>query len=211
VILPGDPETSRIDFGEALWTWWKGHHLSPFEGASTDWGNGLYPTSGAAVRCVALSDGNWDSYLALCRHGGLEMGMGPEGAAERDGRRIFWLTRIVGRVWAALHVYRDVAQRFELSGPWECSLALLKTRGGSLGNFGEGWLEYPDPGANPRVCQEANLLWRGEADEWLHPEELRQMAFRMGAWVEDSWGMETRRFLAHRGPLAGQFDVKHYR
>jgi hypothetical protein len=139
------------------------------------------------------------------------MGLGPEGAAEREGGRVFWLVRIVGRLWAALHLYREVVARFDIVGPWECSVALVKTRGANLGNFGSGWAEYPDPRANPRACSEPNLLSRRELIKWPGPDETRTLAFGFGAWIEDSWGMQCRRFLAHSGPLAGGFDGARYR
>jgi hypothetical protein len=211
LVLPGDPEVSRVDFDQSVWAWWKSAHESPLDGAATDWGNTMRPTTGAAVRCVSLSDEEWDSYLALCRHGGLDMGMGGDGAAERDGRRIFWLVRMVGRLWTALHLYREIGPRFGVTGPWECSVALIRTREASLGNFATGWAEYTDPWANQRRCRESNLLWRRELDEWPGTEEARSLVFSIGGWIEDSWGVETRRFIAHSGPLAGQFDVTRYR
>ena len=47
LVLPADPEVSRIEFDEPMWDWWKGAHQSPFEGSPTDWGNFLLPTSSA--------------------------------------------------------------------------------------------------------------------------------------------------------------------
>jgi hypothetical protein len=171
----------------------------------------MRPTSGAAVRCVSLSDEEWDSYLGLCRHGGLDMGIGGDGAAERDGRRIFWLVRIVGRLWSALHLYREIVTRYSVTGPWECSAALIGTHEASLGNVATGWLDYPDPWANQHRCREPNLLWRRELDEWPGPEEARSLAFSIGGWIEDSWGIQARRFIAQSGECAGQFDVTRYR
>jgi hypothetical protein len=211
LVLPADPEVNRIEFDEALWEWWKGTRQSPFEGSPIDWGNFLLPTSSAAVRCVSVTEEKWDSYLALSRYGGLDMGLGRDGAAERDGVRVFWLVRTVGRLWAALQLYREIVARFDIVGPWECSVALVNTRGGSLGNFGSGWAEYPDPRANPRACSEPNLLFRRELIEWPGPDETRALAFSFGAWIEDSWGMQCRRFIAHGGPLAGKFDAARYR
>lgn len=137
LILPGDPEVSRIEFDQSLWEWWKKAPEGAFAEPRTDWGNAFLPTSAAAVRCVSLFEDKWDSYLALPRHGGFDMGLGAEGATERESGRIFCLVRIVGRIWAALHLYREVVVRFGLTGPWECAVALVKTRGGSLGNFGD--------------------------------------------------------------------------
>ena len=116
LVLPADPEVSRIKFDE-------GAHQSAFEGSPTDWGELPSPTSSAAVRCVALAEEKWDSYLALPRYVGLDMGRGPEGAGEREGGQVFWLVRIVGRLWAGLHLYREVVARFDIVGPWECSVA----------------------------------------------------------------------------------------
>jgi len=70
---------------------------------------------------------------------------------------------------------------------------------------------YPDPKANPRTCTEPNLLSRRELIEWPDAEETRSLAFGFGAWIEDSWGMQCRRFLANTGPLAGEFDRERYR
>jgi hypothetical protein len=137
------------------------------------------------------------------------MGLGLDGAHEENERRVFWLVHIVGRVWTTLQLYRDAIGRFGIKGPWECSVALLKTVGGAIGNFGVGWAQYGHPLANVRPCSEANLLWRRELDVW--PDDTQQVAFRIGAWIEESWDSQLGRFLAHEGPLAGQFDVSQYR
>ncbi len=98
-----------------------------------------------------------------------------------------------------------------MNGPWECSIALRKTGGAALGNFGAGWAEYGDPRANTRPCPEPNLLWRRELDSWPAAEETRQLAYGVGAWVEDSFGSLNRRFLAREGKLTGEFDWQRYR
>lgn len=74
--------------------------------------------------------------------------MGRRGSTQHQDRsgntqRIFRLIPVVGRVWAALELYRDVVARFGLVGPWEVTLALIQTRTAALGHFGEGWAE-PD-------------------------------------------------------------------
>lgn len=214
LILPGDPEHDAVGFDESLWSWLKGEFESPFEGRPTDWGQHPLPTTAAAVRCLQISADrwNWDSYLAIHRHGGLDMGVGVEGGRDTDGnRRAFWLLRIVGRSWAAFHIHGEVVRRFGVKGPWECSVALLRTFGAVLGDFGTGWAEYGDPRANVGSCPEPNLLWRRELDSWPGPDETRQQAFGFGAWIEDSFGSQRRRFLARDGKLAGQFDWLRYR
>ena len=76
LILPRDPEAIRLEFDEALWNWWKTPRQAPFGELSIDWGNTHFPSSGAAIRCLAISDEKWESYLALMRHGGLDMSLG---------------------------------------------------------------------------------------------------------------------------------------
>jgi len=166
----------------------------------------------AAVRSILLSHEplGLDSYIAICRNGGLDMGLGPDGAREHGGGRVFWLTRVVGRVWAAIDLYREALERFKVAGPWECTVSLLKTLRGCLSNFGEGWAEYPDPRANLQACREKNLFWRRELYEWPGRDAARELVFSFGAWIEDSWGMRERHFLARTGPRAGQFDGSRY-
>jgi hypothetical protein len=140
VILPGNPEQDAIDFDQRLWSWLKGEFDSPFEGQSTDWGQHILPTTAAAVRCLQISADrwSWDSNLALYRHGGLDMGFGVEGGRDIEGnRRAFWLLRIVGRVWAALHLYgarspsaKPSALTWEISAPAGPNMAIrARTRG----------------------------------------------------------------------------------
>ncbi|PYN18766.1 MAG: hypothetical protein DMD99_26825 [Candidatus Rokuibacteriota bacterium] len=64
---------------------------------------------------------------------------------------------------------------------------------------------------NTRPCPEPNLLWRRELDSWPAAEETKQLAFSVGAWIEDAFGSQSRRFLAREGKLAGQFDWQRYR
>jgi hypothetical protein len=126
-------------------------------------------------------------------------------------KRLFRLVHIVGRLWSALHFYGHAVAHSHTDGPWECSVALLQTQGGSLTNFGAGWAQYGEFGANPHSCPEPNLWWRRELDGWPEPERIKDLAFSIGGWIEDSWGMRCRRFLASTGPLAGQFDMASYR
>jgi hypothetical protein len=213
VILPGDPLNEFIEFDHTFWSWWKTDQQPPFDALPEEWGP-IIPTTSAAVRRRSFSDDpwKWDSYIALYRHGGLDMGLGRDGAAPLDdNRRIFLLLRIIGCVWTVFHFYRECIDRFKINGPWECSIVLLGTKNGMLGGFGSGWAPYNDPYANPIPCPDQNLWWRRELDEWPSADGIRDLAFGVGGWIEESWGMRLCRFLAHNGPLAGKFDAISYR
>lgn len=213
VVLGADPEGELINFDNEFWSWWKTDRETPFGTAPDDWGH-VTPTANAAVRHHRHLNKSWiwDSFVALYRHGGLDVGLGRDGAAVMaDKKCVFRLIRIVGRLWSALDLYREAVQRFEINGPWECSLAILGTSDGLLGNFATGWLQYPHPEANPRPCSGPNLWRRWELDEWPVQEALRDLAFSAGDWIENSWGMQSRRFIARSGSLEGQFDSAQYR
>ena len=50
-----------------------------------------------------------------------------------------------------------------------------------------------------------------EVFEWPDPEVQRSFAFDIGGAIDDAFGVEQRRFLAHIEPNEGQFDVSRYR
>lgn len=198
-----------IDFDDDFWEWWMKERPGPVNGQPTRWGSQRKPTIDAAARCRDLMGGKCWSYIALHRHGGLEVELGKDGASNGYVRLIL----IVGRIWAALQLYRAVLERFVIAGPWEVSLALRKTEGSYLANFGQGWAE-PNAALPYEVepCVERNVLIRQEVIEWPERTEgTRALAFTLGGRLEDAWGSPLRRFLAHRGELAGQFDHSRYR
>lgn len=213
LILPEDPEAMTIEFDKELWDWWLQDRLDPASGRSARWGLYEQPTATAAVRFERYgADGGWVSYLALHRHGGLEMEIGANGIYSwREQQRAFRLIRATGNIWAALDLYREVVEHLEIEGPWEVSLALQNTRGAILGNFGEGWAE-PGMGFADEIsiCQDPGVLLHREVTHWPDVDGARSLAFDIGGWIEDSWGMRSRRFAALRGNLAGNFDSTKY-
>jgi hypothetical protein len=49
----------------------------------------------------------------------------------------------------------------------------------------------------------------GALTQWPTDEEAtKALAFSFGAQLEDSWGVSVRRFLAHRGNHANEFDPR---
>lgn len=207
VILPPDPLSVRIDFDDEFWAWWDEPREAPF-GGQLMW-HSTGPTVNAAVK-VRTTGPEWSTYLALNRHGGVEVGTSD--TYGRGDTRYFRLVRTVGLVWIALDRQVHAAERFGRDGPWEVTLALHNTRGCFLGEFGEGWAE-PGRSVRPQApCFDTNVVVREELETFPHtPEAIRDLAFRVGGRIDDAWGVRQRRFLDHRGEGEGQFSVQHWR
>ena len=222
LILPPDPGASILDFDAPFWEWWTQERENPFEGAPrTRWGTQTTPTLDAAATFDAGGDSKWErwaSFIALHRSSALETVWGRSGAStwtSKDGKeqRAFWLTEIVGRLWVALDLYAEVIERLSSIGPWEVSVALIGTNEAQLGNVATGWKEIDGwwPGESPR-CPETNVLIRHEVSSWPDADGRQRLAFRIGAQIEDTWGVTDRRFLVHpKHEGAGAFDPSRYR
>lgn len=207
VILPPDPLSVRIDFDDDFWAWWDAPRDAPF-GEQLMW----YPTIpsvNAAVK-VRTTGPEWSTYLALHRHGGVEVATSD--TFGRGDTRYFRLVRTVGLVWIALDYQVHGAEHFGIDGPWEVTLALHNTRGCFLAEFGEGWAE-PGTGNYPqRPCPEANVAIRVERQSLPDTaEDLKDLAFEIGGRLEDAWGFRQRRFLDNRGERAGEFGARRWR
>jgi hypothetical protein len=215
LILPADPRAGHVEFGEDLWDWWGQDRNGPFWDAKWWWGGEQVPTAHAAVRAVQDGGAGWEAYLALHRHAGMEVGLGGLGAIDHNlptgSRRFVRLVSIVGMTWGALHEYREVVTRLAAPGPREVTLALLRTEGAYLGDFGTGWAEPDDFNYRTRPCAESGLLFRREVVDWPDEAGARDLAFSLGAQIEDAWGSKLRRFLARSGPLKEQFDHSRLR
>lgn len=209
LILPADPDTTLPPFDEAFWKWWEEPRLDPANGAPTVWGYELRPTAHAAVQ-YQPSMKEWQRYLALHRHGGIEIGLSRDGMYTRGEERSFRLTTSVGRLWAALELYGSVVERFAVQGPWEISLALRQTKDAYLGEFGSGWSQSEFGRDEAERCREPNLFFRREVMSWPDPDGVRDLAWEFGGWIENAWGGRQRCFLARQGNFAGQLDRAVY-
>lgn len=125
------------------------------------------------------------------------------------------MDRILGRFWAAIETYSHVIERYRLVGPYEICVALKQTASAHLGSFAEGWIE---PGSGSfhedelSICQERNLMWRKELDEWpVSDQSKRDLVISLGAWLDDAWYVSQRRFFANRGVHKDDFDWSEYR
>jgi hypothetical protein len=209
LVLPADPEAHVVDLDDDLWAWWGSDFDDPATGGQTRWGFDKVPTAGAAVFGNNYGEAGWMHYIALHRSGALEVGLGRDGSFERNDRRLFFLSTIVGRCWAAFARYNEVISRLDVSPPYEVVLALCATEGALLGNVAEGWAEPGTPWNEADACPEPNILIRRELQAWPEgADEIKALTFSLGAQVEDAWRVTQRRFLAHRGDYEGQFDPR---
>lgn len=128
-------------------------------------------------------------------------------------RAVFKLRQTVGLVWIGAAAQAEAVGRFGLTGPWELSLVFYQTDNSYLAGFGIGW-EEPHRGGGwiPRVQQEPRIVIRRELDTF--PEsanDVRDLAFDVGARIEDAWGVTYRRFLDRDGDMKGKFNPAQWR
>lgn len=177
---------------------------APYGGRGIQWGHSTCATSTALVRASwSREDQQWDRYLAIHRHGGLEAGL--TGLCwEANGQRGFGLRRTVAVVWIIAQLQIEAAEKWSIEGPWEVSLAMRRTAGATLGDFAEGWAQFGDFRFGGSVCREAHVLHRWTVGA-IDPPSL---ALDAGARIENSFGTTHRRHLAHRGDFEDQFDPR---
>jgi hypothetical protein len=222
LILPSDPQKDLVGFNSSFWEWWMQERDNPFPGAPrTIWGTESTPTVDAAVTLSRYSDSKWEGweyFLALHRSGALEVVLGPLGARswskDEQDFRAFWLSEIVGRAWAMFSFYSEVLERYNITGPFEVTAALVNTLHAQLGNVATGWRDLDNwwPTSSP-LCPEPNVLIRREVEQWPSGhEDVQGLAFSIGERVEDAWGSKDRRFLiAPKREGEGTFDPSRYR
>lgn len=215
LILPSDPDAMLLEFDEPFWAWWLQGHKDPFGDSFTTWLAQHQPTAAAAVRYGHGPHWQWDQYLTLHRSGALELGLSSAAVTETEQRSYFHLVPIVGRAWTSLLLYRHAIEHWSLVGPWQVALALRGTQDALLGGLARGWTD-PDitrmSGRRAPRCGSPGLLGLWEVEQWPETDdEIRQLAFRLVAWIEDAWGVTERRYLIGQGESAGTFDIGRYR
>ena len=217
LVLPGDPEASPIELDSACRDWWLADREDPFGISPTQFGSSNQSTSFAAVRFDddynRKSYRPWRRFTALHRSSALEAGFSGDVALEREGMRYFFLIAVVGRIWSALARYSEVLERYGCAGPFEVTVALRDTSNTLLADFGEGWRDpLRDLGGPAFRCLEPNVLLRQECSSWPETAEaIQELAFSIGARIEDAWGSKVRRYLARTGERSGEFDTSRYR
>lgn len=205
LFLPSDPHAAAISLNAETLTWLKEERQSPYSGGPVMWGHQTRATSSALVLHDQYGDdGGWNRYLALHRHGGLELASG-KCSYEMEGTQVFHLRHIVGLVWSALALQGEANSRWQIAAPFELTVSLRDTTGAALGGFAEGWREPGRDLFELSTCIEDNVLLRWELDDGLEVEEI---ALDVGDRIEQAFGTTGRRHLAHRGEYEGRFDPR---
>lgn len=186
LVLPSGTDATHIEFDPDFWAWWLPERPDPASGHPTQWGNQGRPTASAALKGVSRGDQENRRYLALCRNGALDMGLGSDGMYATNEFKVFRLIVIIGRAWSALDLYREAVEHFAIQGPWELTLALAKTEGATIGHFANGWAEPGNWLYSPPRCAEPGLLLRRELSCMPDTAGLQSLVFSLGAWLEDA-------------------------
>ena len=211
LILPRDPDLDVADFDSEFWRWWASEYPDPATGSETRWGATQQPGSRMALRGTKSGDNSWFRYVALHRCLGVEMGLVKDATYFLPNHKahVLRLVPAVARIWSALELLTRVIERFEIPeafAPAELTVAITKARGAFIGHFAKGWAE-PGQGFMPGPCTETALLFRHEiSTPWPNPDGRRELAFRVGAWLEDSFGSTARRWIRTPAPEPATLD-----
>lgn len=206
MFIPSDPFADRVQLNSEVLEWLRQDRPSPYGGRPPSWGHQDRASSNVLIAYDTYRDDrSWTRYLALHRHGGIEVGLGRSQAsyALRDVRAVR-LRTIVAAAWAAATLQVEAIERWPIDGPFEVVLALRDTGQATLGEFAEGWrnpgeglFEYPR-------CLDDHVLIRLEVevidDEWV--------AMELGDRIEQAFGTTNRRHVARTGKYEGSFDPR---
>lgn len=103
VVLPADTTATHVvPLDSDTDAWLSEQRPSPHGGRSIEWGQTTYATSYALARASWYRDDQlWSQYIAVHRHGGIEVG-DTSVTWEPRGQRAFALRRTVAAIWTAL-------------------------------------------------------------------------------------------------------------
>jgi hypothetical protein len=209
VFLPADPETDVAPLDQETLAWLKEPRPSSAGGPNPSWGSRDRATSGALVIYDQYrDDAGWARYLGLHRHGGLEVGLGHLTHQIRGVTgdiRVFPLTSIVTTAWALAALQREAVERWQISLPFEFTVAVRDTGKATLGGFAEGWAEPGHGLWDFSTCLEDHVLLRYEVDDAIDPQRY---AVDLGDRLEQAFGSINRRHFARTGEHTGDLDPR---
>lgn len=203
LFLPSDPKADVVPLGSDTLEWLRQDRDVPFQGRAPRWASDR-AVSGALVLfdyCRAETD--WVSYLALHRHGGIEIGASRLSHDVQE-TRVLSLRHIVGLIWMAADLQAGAAAEWDVPAPYELSVGITDARGVGLGGFAEGWAEIGQGLWEFRTCPDDHVLLRWELDEI----DAENIAMDAGDRLEQAFGTTHRRHFANRGEYQDRFDPR---
>jgi hypothetical protein len=192
LMLPADPETPTVRFDDDFWQWWQQVDPTP-DGSGREWSDKTYSTTDAAVRADATPDG-WERYLAVHRHGGVEVGT--KSIYQRDGQTYVALTSLVRLVRVGLALQQQVCERTSLQGPWEVAVALRDTADTVLSDFAWDWQMLPAAADARYRCHDPAILIRREITDYPNrTDQTHDLVIDLADHIEQSWGATQHLYL----------------
>jgi hypothetical protein len=212
LLLPTDPEADAITIDEVLATFLQSRQSIVLDRITVALPANARRTAHAVVIADSYTE-SWTSYLAIHRSGAVEFGLGDVGGwegSDRNGNavRLVTLTPVVARVWALLRLAAEIHEGHAITGPFQLTVGVRRTKAALLSTFGEGWAEPGSFENRTDPCPDEHLLWHLEFDDLPDHDGARQIAYRVGDRMEDAWGSRNRRYLAHRGDYEGELDAR---
>lgn len=203
LFLPPDPEADVVPLGSDTLKWLRQDRDVPFQGRAPRWASDR-AVSDALVRFDYYRDEtDWVRYLALHRHGGVEIGASRLSHDVQE-TRVLSLRHIVGLVWMAADLQAEAAGHWDVPAPFELAVGITNAAGAGLGVFAEGWAEIGQGLWEFRTCLDDHVLLRWELDEI----DAENVAMDAGDRLEQSFGTTHRRHFANRGDFEDRFDPR---
>ena len=197
-VHPADPLSTALDFDDDLL------QVLPerFTGQTA---NGVELLGSTFVTDVALGrfargEQGWRVYVAIQRHGGVEVGIGASLRYRRrrdapEGPQILRLNYIVHAIRVAVESQgRALAARPPIEGPFELVIAITDTGGSLLGGLADGWQD-PASWLEGPTCLTPEVLIRAHVDEWpIDDDAQSQLIFSAADRACNAWGTIDRLF-----------------
>lgn len=168
-------------------------------------------TSSGYIGLVRGTGNPLSSFAAVYWHGGIDFFAGADAGRDWDispgsRRRMIFLQKCVRWAWAAFAFQRQMADQYQVRGPFRAILGVADTAGSVLGHFGAGWSE-PD-NFQSTVALEQQVLLLEDLSELPDETGIKEMAIRFGTRLDLAFGGRGKRHLDRIGPEAGQLNLR---
>lgn len=197
-VLPSEPRSTAVDVSRLL-DWLPNR----FTGRTANGVSALphlWVADGGGGR-VSDHQSPWRGYVAVRRHGGVEVGIGAQSARfEQDGATIFRLHVLVHAVRVAVDAQRAVLDRVseQVDGPYEVVIAIPGTGNAGLGARADGWSNDPWNVLDHR-CAQDDIAIREQVEEWPVGAASEQLVVRIAGRICNAFGFVEDLFAPQRG------------